>query len=460
MKKKLAAIGLSSLIAFTLMGCGGDEESSADAEPENTEETEEKNEETVEEVTNDESTDDFEVATSIEQIIEEEPGQYAGTKYNKAVVHRALDEMDFAGDDSFEVYAKILPLLNESETYKDMYQSTKEFNAEIESAISGTPEGLDLDGTEGGLPPANIVILLDASGSMSAVIDDRTKMGLAKDAINDFVASMPEGVHVGLRVFGHEGSSEKEDKEISCDSTELVYGLETYDSNTFNESLKQFEPTGYTPLAKAIEEAKGDFANAGDAQQNIVYVVSDGVEACGGNPVAAAKDLQESDIEAAVNIIGFDVSSSDQKELREIADVGGGSFETVHSASDFNRLWEKERVRLYNEWSSWTASNYNEVSSEQSSKLNELYSKESNFANLTFKEESRLKEAVQYLKNNEKIDNEVSQEVRSMVIQRQDVLEEFRDDMDALQDKIKEEGDRMKDTIQEKGDEMKEKYRN
>ena len=40
---------------------------------------------------------------------------------------------------------------------------------------------------------------------------------------------------------------------------------------------------------------------------NIVYIVSDGVETCDGDPVAAAKLLQADNIQAQVNIIGFDV---------------------------------------------------------------------------------------------------------------------------------------------------------
>nr|WP_275899474.1 VWA domain-containing protein [Bacillus piscicola] len=442
-------------MSATLAACGNGEEEAA-SQDEATDDTEAA--EADKEKGETEGADDFGIAGSIEEIIEEKPGKYAGNAYNKAVIHRALDEMDVDGKDSFELYGSILPLVNEAAAYKEFYEFAENFNPQMESAISDTPDGLNLGDGEGGTSPANIVILLDASGSMAQVIEGRTKMGLAKDAINDFVASMPEGANVSLRVYGHEGSSDEKDKDISCASTEVVYDLKSYDEKAFDEALGQFEPTGYTPIAKAIEETKKDFADAPDAKDNMVYVVSDGVESCGGDPAKAAKELHDSNIEAVVNIIGFDVDSSGQKELLKVAEAGGGKFETVDSAKDFERVWERERVRLFNQWSSWTAENWNKISREKTKKLNELYGKESDFMNLTFSEESRLKNAVLYLRNNDRIDGEISQEVRSIITQRQDILEEYRDKFDELEETVKEEGDKIKDAIDEKGDDMKDKY--
>ncbi|MDV2686890.1 hypothetical protein RYX56_21290, partial [Alkalihalophilus lindianensis] len=133
-----------------------------------------------------------------------------------------------------------------------------------------------------------------------------------------------------------------------------------------------------------------DFEKAKLSGQNIIYVVSDGIETCNGDPVKAAKDLHDSNIKAVVNIIGFDVDNSGQKQLLAVAEAGGGQFETVNTAEQFKRVWEKQRVRLYNEWSRWSAENYNQVSSEISKKLNTLYSKKSDFSNLMYDEKSHL----------------------------------------------------------------------
>ncbi|WP_163527645.1 VWA domain-containing protein [Halobacillus ihumii] len=456
--KKLSRLVLLFLLCSLLAACGSDEEASTKGEKTENKESEKTEEQAASDKESIEK--EFEVATTIEEIIEQKSGEYAGNAYNEAVVHRALDESSFQDKDSFQVYANLLSLMSESGQYKEYYNFAEEFNPHIETAISDTPGGMKLDNGENVNSTANIAILLDASGSMAQKVGGKTKMELAKAAINDFVASMPKEANVGLRIYGHKGSNADSDKEISCDSTELVYDLKPYDKGEFEEALDKFEPTGWTPIAKSITEAKKDFENTDGGSQNIIYIVSDGVETCDGDPVAAAKKLHDSNIEAVVNIIGFDVDSKGQEQLLKVAEAGGGEFKTVESEDDFKEVWEDERVRLYNEWSSWNADNYNEVSGEQTDKKNELYGKRTDFMNLTYDEESNLKEAVYYLEGNEQISDQVSEEVISMIEQRQEILASFEEKFNSLLETVEREGDELKEKINEKGDQMKEKYDN
>lgn len=410
MKKYFYLVLLSIFLCGILVACGSDEEASSKKEESGDKKSEQtKEQEPPEEEESPEK--DFEVATTMEEIIEQEPGEYAGDAYNEAVVHRALDEKSFQDKDSFQVYAHLLDLISESGQYKEYYKFTESFTPSIETAISDAPGGMELDDGQKVNGKANIAILLDASGSMAQMVGGKTKMEMAKKAVNNFVASMPEGSNVALRVYGHKGSNAGSDKELSCSSTELVYDLQSYNKGKFKDALDKFEPTGWTPIAKSITEAKKDFENADSSSKNIIYIVSDGVETCDGDPVKAAKKLHDSNIEAVVNIIGFDVDSDGQKQLLEVAEAGGGEFKTVESEDDFKEVWEDERVRLYNEWSSWNAENYNDVSGEQTDKMNELYGERSDFMNLTFDEEGNLKDAARYLEDNEQIGDEVRGEV-------------------------------------------------
>lgn len=459
MKKSFILAAVAVIVSLLLVSCGSDEQS-VSGKDKKKEEAEQSEEQKPKEEETESPEKDFEVATTIEEIIEQDPGEYAGNKYNEAVVHRALDEKNFQDKDSFQVYAHLLNLMSESGQYKEYHSFVKNFNPQIETALSDTPGSMKLENGETVNGTANIAILLDASGSMAQKISGTTKMKQAKEAINNFVASMPEASNVSLRVYGHKGSNADSDKEVSCDSTELVYELQSYDNEKFGDALDKFEPTGWTPIAKSISEAKKDFEKAEDASQNIIYVVSDGVETCGGDPAKAAEALHDSNIEAVVNIIGFDVDSKGQEQLLKVAEAGGGEFKTVDSGDDFKEVWEDERVRLYNEWSSWNADNYNNVSGEQTDKKNELYGKESDFKNLTYDEEGHLKDAVYYLDNNEQISDEVGNEVISMIKQRQDILSGLEDEFDSLLETVDEKGDQLKEEINEKGDEMKEKYDN
>jgi len=47
--------------------------------------------------------------------------------------------------------------------------------------------------------------------------------------------------------------------------------------------------------------------------KNVVYVVSDGIETCGGDPVKAAEELHTSNIKAVVNISGLTWITLDRK---------------------------------------------------------------------------------------------------------------------------------------------------
>lgn len=85
--------------------------------------------------------------------------------------------------------------------------------------------------------------------------------------------------------------------------------------------IERFQPTGWTPLALAIRSAQQDLS-AQSAAENIIYIVSDGIETCGGNAVKEAKTLHNSNVKAVVNMIGFDVNHAGQQTLQQVASLG------------------------------------------------------------------------------------------------------------------------------------------
>jgi Ca-activated chloride channel homolog len=183
-------------------------------------------------------------------------------------------------------------------------------------------------------------------------------------AVKQFAADLPKEANVSLRVYGHKGSNQEKDKELSCKSTEVVYNLKTFDEASFQQSLNQFQPTGWTPLAASMQAAKADLEKvSGENTKNILYVVSDGIETCGGDPVAVAKDLHESNIQAEVNIIGFDVDNEGQQQLKAAADAGGGAFRLVNTTQEletgFDDIWAK--MGYQNSWNWWAVGNRADV---------------------------------------------------------------------------------------------------
>lgn len=264
----------------------------------------------------------------------------------------------------------------------------------------------------------NVVILMDASGSMKASVTGGVKMDLAKETIKQFTGELQEDANVSLFAYGHIGSGKDSDKEKSCKSIETIYPLSPYEETKFNETMNSFQASGWTPLAGAIEKANELLANyPHEKYKNIVYIVSDGIETCDGNPVEAAKKLNESNIEAKVNIIGFDVDDDGQRQLKQVAEAGGGDYATVRDKAELEDLILKK----------WKPSIF-QVIGQQGILLHEYVDQQERLINIhsplynaSEREEWRISSATHFLHDKKFISYETSLEVRDLANEMNDL---------------------------------------
>lgn len=249
----------------------------------------------------------------------------------------------------------------------------------------------------------NIVILMDASGSMKAEVAGGAKMTLAKEAIERFTSELGEDVHVSLLAYGHKGAGSGADKELSCGSIDAMYPLGEYNQAAFHEAMDSFHASGWTPLAGAMEKAHELLTPYGnEGYRNVVYIVSDGIETCGGDPVEAAKKLHEGNIEAKVNIIGFDVDDEGQNQLRAAAEAGGGKYATVRDQSGFEdvllKKWKPSRMQV---WTQQGVSLRSFV--DQKTELQDIYGR---LSNVSDREALRISDATRFLEKEQFISGE------------------------------------------------------
>ncbi|SES21546.1 Ca-activated chloride channel family protein [Gracilibacillus ureilyticus] len=202
----------------------------------------------------------------------------------------------------------------------------------------------------------NVLVILDVSKSMVNEINGEPMMDIAKRSIEDFVGQLPEEANVGLRVYGHEGENTAEMRAQSCQSSELVYPLQPLDQSAFGDVLDSFQPTGWTPIALSLKQAKQDFEDyPSETNNNLVYVVSDGAETCDGDPVEVAKELVDSNIEPIINVIGFNMDEEDEQELQKLAEAGEGVYTSVGDEEELKRVFEEAKELLL-EWKKWKSS--------------------------------------------------------------------------------------------------------
>lgn len=429
------------LICFTLAGCAtvmeqiqqttGSQIKKVEELAATDVEVEEAKEETV-------STEKEEIPKSpaphieLEQILEDEGrGKYAGEDYDKTKVIRALKRMP-KGLSEDKAYAYLLGLVGEN--YKqdvEVFDGMKGPNYEqkivtwqaLQPPKPAISQEKEPENGEKPIPPpkkANFIVLLDASSSMKGKMNEKSKMYWAEKSVRDFAASLPkETTTFTLRVYGHQGSNDKKDKEISCMSTEKLYSASEFDETKMNEALQKAKATGWTPLAHAIKSSYEDLQKGTPATvENIVLIISDGKDTCGGDPVQAAKLLQKSKVPVSLHVIGLDVEGETESELRGIADAVGGDYETVADPGELKKTLQsyREFIQQMNEpWQLRAADALLKAYQFDYQRLNKHYDA---MMKKTDEEHRRLDEANDFIKQSGQIDGEAWVEIGNWIDQR------------------------------------------
>lgn len=208
----------------------------------------------------------------------------------------------------------------------------------------------------------HLEIVLDCSGSMAKNIDGKTMMEIAKQSIGDVLSKMPEKAKVGLRVFGHKGNNEESGKKESCAACELIHPIDVLDKDKMNASLQPIRPTGWTCIAKSMEEGVKDLSSFKEEKDlNILFIVTDGIETCGGDPIAMANKLKGEHANIVLGIIGFNVDANQNLVLKQIADAAEGYYasaydaasltgelQTIHELAYSTYKWQKLDTALLN----------------------------------------------------------------------------------------------------------------
>lgn len=316
------------------------------------------------------------------------PGEYSGDHYDEAKVNDALDQLP--DHLTAEQYMEELIYLL-SEDYHEELETLIHFDPEVEVNIDRPDESVDVPT----IKSSHYAILIDASGSMKAMSGNKTRMDAAKEAVMEFAQQIPENATISMRVYGHKGSGSDADKKLSCSSSESFYSG-PFDKDKFQQSLDKVKPAGWTPIGLALETVKEDIPENTD--DVVVYVVSDGIETCGGNPVKAAEDLVSADIETVVNIIGFDIDNEAQNLLKEVASAGNGEFTYVSSEQDLKKYMKAQYEEILKAWREWKEEGKKQAREIKEEKKQVARDTKESMKEKSRREKDRMKKAQQYLK--------------------------------------------------------------
>jgi hypothetical protein len=165
-----------------------------------------------------------------------------------------------------------------------------------------------------------VEVILDASGSMLKREGTKTRMAVARSALEQMVQKeLGDKTKFALRVFGHH-------KAGSCQS-DLEIPLSVLDKMEVSQTINRIQAQNLakTPIADSLDQVVLDLV--GHKGPAIVILLTDGEETCSGDPKASIQRLINRGKEVRINVVGFSIGDNGLKRLfKDWAQAGNGVF--------------------------------------------------------------------------------------------------------------------------------------
>jgi Ca-activated chloride channel family protein len=186
---------------------------------------------------------------------------------------------------------------------------------------------------QGGFINTRILLVFDASYSMSGYWESDQKINIARNFLYEIVDSLSQlkNVQMALRVYGHQSPVPPQD----CEDTKLEVPFNTNNALQIKQKLKYLIPKGTTPIAFSLEKAAGDFTPCSECR-NIIILITDGIEECNGDPCAVSRKLQnmgivlkpfiigigiDPEFKRSFDCIGYFYNAANEKKFREVLKI-------------------------------------------------------------------------------------------------------------------------------------------
>jgi Ca-activated chloride channel family protein len=155
-----------------------------------------------------------------------------------------------------------------------------------------------------------ILFIFDASNSMNGKWESDKKITIARRLLSELVDSLEkiEGTQLALRVYGHQF---KVPPQV-CTDSKLEVPFAWNNAPKIREKLNEIEPKGTTPIAYSLELSGNDFPPCKNCK-NVIVLITDGIEACEGDPCAIALMLQRKGISLKPYVIGIGLDIETKK---------------------------------------------------------------------------------------------------------------------------------------------------
>ncbi len=148
-----------------------------------------------------------------------------------------------------------------------------------------------------------VLFIFDASFSMSDRWQEDVKIDVAKKILTEIIDSIRNvpDLQLGFRTLGADHSLYP---ERDCHDTRLVVPIGANSALKIEHELEAIQPMGTTPLAYTLGQCADDFKPC-DNCHDVIILLTDGIEECGGDPCEVSKQLHARGINLRPFIIGI-----------------------------------------------------------------------------------------------------------------------------------------------------------
>ena len=161
------------------------------------------------------------------------------------------------------------------------------------------------------------IIVLDASGSMWAKIDGKSRIEIAKETVKTVIGNLPSDMELGLMAYGHRDKG-------SCTDIELLVPPAAGSGAAIIAATNKISPKGKTPLTEAVKRAAEELKYT--EEKATVILVTDGLETCDADPCALGSELEKSGVDFTAHVVGFGLTETEGKKVACLATNTGGKY--------------------------------------------------------------------------------------------------------------------------------------
>lgn len=377
--------------------------------------------------------------TQLKDILSD-PGEgiYIYGRYNKKKADLALEQMPI-GLTKENVYHYLLGLFgenykNQTVIYQKLHRPNMDKQVQLLQQIAKdheskpiTPEQQEILKNNNAVAENQVLVLVDASGSMGLEWKGKTKMESIKESITQFSKELPKGTRIQVHLFGRNGGPGK--TGASCQSIESIYsGYGYVESEWSKATTKMTANAGWTPTGLAIRKGMASLmAGKDQSHENRVILITDGIDNCGTSPVEAAEVIYQSPLHAAVNVIAVDAPKKERDQLLQVAEKSGGNYIDVRDEAKIKDALNPYISEIHQMNVPWQIRALDKVSRTYQQAKKQLEVEHETMSTIVAEEHKHLSEANQYVYSKQKIDHTGYEQIGKWVDQRYDEVDSYID---------------------------------